>query len=47
MKHDHKLTYIDLHPQPIKPRREWLHALLFAALIGAPFALYFAFVMKP
>ena len=51
MKHDHTLTYIDLHPQPIKPRREWLQdicaALLFAALIGAPFALYFAFVMKP
>lgn len=22
-------------------------ALLFAALIGAPFALYFAFIMKP
>ena len=47
MRHDHKLTYIDLHPQPIKPRREWPHALLFAALIGAPFALYFAFVMQP
>ena len=47
MRHDHKLTYIDLHPQPVKPRREWPYALLFAALIGAPFALYFAFVMKP
>ena len=47
MKHDHKLTYIDMHPQPIKRERQWPHALLFAALIGAPFALYFAFVMKP
>lgn len=48
MKPDHKLTYIDMHPQPIKERRrEWPYALLFAACIGAPFALYFAFVMKP
>lgn len=52
MQHDHKLTYIDMHPQPIKqPRRKWLSvliaALLFAACIGAPFALYFAFIMKP
>ena len=51
MRHDHKLTYIDLHPQPIKPRREWLQdicaALTFAAFIALPFALYFAFVMKP
>lgn len=47
----HTLHYIDMHPEPIKPRREWLSvliaALLFAACIGAPFALYFAFVMKP
>lgn len=43
----HKLTYIQLHPQPVKqPCSEWLYALLFAACIGAPFALYFAFVMK-
>jgi len=47
MKHDHKLTYLDMHPQPIKPRCEWPHALLFAALIALPFVLYFAFVMKP
>ena len=51
MKHDHQLTYSDLHPQPIKPRREWLQdicaALTFAGLIALPFALYFAFVMKP
>lgn len=48
MKHDHKLTYIDMHPEPVKqPRGEWLYALLFAVCIGAPFALYFAFVMKP
>ena len=48
MKHDHKLTYIDMHPEPIKqPRSEWLCALLFAVCIGAPFALYFVFVMKP
>ena len=52
MKHDHKLTYIDLHPQAIKPpRSEWLPefcaALIFAGLIALPFVLYFAFVMKP
>lgn len=27
MKHDHKLTYIDLHPQAIERRREWPWAL--------------------
>lgn len=44
----HDLHYIDMHPQPIKPHpSEWVYALLFAACIGAPFALYFAFVMKP
>lgn len=44
----HSLTYIDMHPQPVKqPRREWPHALLFAGLIALPFVLYFAFVMKP
>lgn len=44
----HKLTYIDMHPQPIKPHRsEWLYAIIFAGLIALPFILYFAFVMKP
>ena len=44
----HQLTYIDMHPQPVKqPRNEWLYALLFAVCIGAPFALYFAFFMQP
>ena len=51
MKHDHQLTYIDLHPQRITPRRQWLQdicaALIFAGLIALPFVLYFAFVMKP
>ena len=51
MNHDHKLTYIDLHPQSITPRKtsfsDVCAALIFAALIGLPFALYFAFVMKP
>lgn len=42
MKHDHKLTYIQLHPQALKPARaEWPYALacvvLFAA-IGAMLA---------
>lgn len=44
----HSLTYIDMHPQPVKqPRSEWLYALTFAGFIALPFALYFAFVMKP
>lgn len=42
MKHDHKLTYIDLHPQATEPEpRQWPAALacvvLFAA-IGAMLA---------
>ena len=51
MQHDHKLTYIDMHPQPVKPRKTTFSdvcaAIIFAGLIGLPFALYFAFVMKP
>ena len=50
MKHDHKLTYIDLHPQAVKQKTtlgDICAALTFAALIGLPFALYFAFVMQP
>lgn len=51
MKHDHKLTYIQLHPQAITPRRQWLQdtcaALIFAGLIALPFVLYFAIYMKP
>lgn len=51
MKHDHKLTYIDLRPQSITPRKTTFSdvcaALIFAGLIALPFALYFAFVMKP
>lgn len=51
MKHDHKLTYIDMYPQPIKPRKTTLSdvcaALTFAGLIALPFVLYFTFVMKP
>lgn len=50
----HTLRYIDLHPQSIKPRRDLVQlvndicaALTFAALIGLPFALYFALYMKP
>ena len=47
----HQLTYIQLHPQAIEPRKTTISdvcaAIIFAALIGAPFALYFAFVMKP
>lgn len=50
MKHDHKLTYIDMHPQSIKPGSRFQDicaALIFAGLIALPFVLYFAFVMKP
>lgn len=51
MKHDHKLTYIDLHPQAIEPRKTTFSdvcaAIIFAGLIALPFVLYFAFVMKP
>ena len=47
----HNLHYIDLHPQSIEPRKtsfsDVCAALIFAALIALPFALYFAFVMKP
>lgn len=37
MKHNHQLTYIDLHPQSIeRPRREWPWAvacvIVFAAI---------------
>lgn len=48
---DHKLTYIDMHPQPVKQKltrlSEVCAALTFAGLIALPFVLYFAFVMKP
>jgi hypothetical protein len=40
----HQLTYIDLHPQPIKTRytlSDYLGAVFFALCIGAPFAAYF------
>lgn len=51
MKHDHQLTYIDMHPQPVKQKltrlSEACAALTFAGLIALPFVLYFAFVMKP
>lgn len=51
MKHDHKLTYINLHPQAIEPRKTAVSdvcaAVIFAGLIALPFILYFAFVMKP
>lgn len=46
----HELTYIDLHPEPIKPKTTFgdvCAALTFAGLIALPFVLYFAFVMKP
>ena len=35
MKHDHQLTYIDLHPQSIKPRRDWLAAIACVAIFAA------------
>ena len=51
MKHDHKLTYIDLHPQAIETRKTTLSdvcaAVIFAGLIALPFVLYFALYMKP
>ena len=51
MKHDHQLTYIDMHPQAVQPRRQWLQdvcaALTFAGFIALPFVLYFALYMKP
>lgn len=50
MKHDHKLTYIDLHPQAIKSGSRFQDicaAIIFAGFIALPFVLYFAFVMKP
>jgi hypothetical protein len=40
----HQLTYIDLHPAPIKTRytlSDYLGAVFFALCIGAPFAAYF------
>lgn len=47
----HNLHYIDMHPQPIETRKTTFSdvcaALIFAGLIGLPFALYFAFVMQP
>lgn len=47
----HNLHYIDLHPQSITPRKTTVSdvcaAIIFAGLIALPFALYFAFVMKP
>lgn len=48
MKHD--LHYIDLHPEPIKPKTTFSDvcaALTFAGLIASPFVLYFALYMKP
>lgn len=51
MRHDHKLTYIDLHPQSIEPRKTTFSdvcaAVIFAGLIALPFVLYFALYMKP
>lgn len=51
MNHDHQLTYIDMHPEPIKPRASLLQdvcaAIIFAGFIALPFVLYFAFIMKP
>ena len=50
MKHDHKLTYIDMHPQGIKRKTtlsDVCAALTFAGLIALPFVLYFALYMKP
>ena len=50
MKHDHQLTYIDMHPQAIKPKTtlgDVCAALTFAGLIALPFVLYFALYMKP
>ena len=47
----HTLTYIDLHPQNITPRKtsfsDVCAAIIFAGFIALPFVLYFAFVMKP
>lgn len=50
----HTLRYVDLHPQPVKPRRDPVQlvsdicaALTFAGFIALPFALYFALYMKP
>jgi hypothetical protein len=40
----HQLTYIDMHPQPIKTRytlSDYLGAVFFAFCIGAPFAAFF------
>ena len=40
----HQLTYIDLHPQPIKTHytlSDYLGAVLFAVCICAPFAGFF------
>jgi hypothetical protein len=47
----HQLTYIDMHPEPVKPSRfdrlsELCAALTFAGLIALPFMLYFALYMK-
>ena len=43
----HQLTYIDMHPQPVKSNRldklsEVCAAITFAGLIALPFVLYFA-----
>jgi hypothetical protein len=40
----HQLTYIDMHPQPIKTRytlSDYLGAVFFALCIAAPFAAFF------
>lgn len=42
----HQLTYIDMHPQPVKTRytlSDYIGAVLFALCIGAPFAGFFYF----
>lgn len=47
----HDLHYVDMHPEPIRPRTSLLQdvcaAIIFAGFIALPFVLYFAFVMKP
>lgn len=42
----HQLTYIDMHPQPVKTRytlSDYIGAVLFALCIGGPFAGFFYF----
>lgn len=35
MKHNHQLTYIDMHPQSLQPRRQWRHMLAALAIFAA------------